>query len=103
MKKYKVIFLPSAKNDITEARKWYRNENISLPVRFTNDLRSIIEILEKRPAVFSTRYKDVRVAHLKIFPYGLHYLIVQNKIVVLGVFHTSISPEKWNERYSNSI
>lgn len=102
MKKYKVVFLPSARNDLKEAQDWYRNENITLLSRFRTDLKSIVEILENRPNVFSVRYRDVRVAHLKIFPYGLHYLVDQTKIVVLGVFHTSINPDKWVERYPKS-
>jgi mRNA-degrading endonuclease RelE of RelBE toxin-antitoxin system len=98
MKKYKVIFLPSAKKDLRKARAWYKNVNKSLPSRFRMDMNSIVDILQNRPTVFSRRYRDVRVAHLKVFPYGLHYLIDGQNVVVLGVFHTSIDPDKWDER-----
>jgi hypothetical protein len=65
------------------------------------DVKGIVEILQDRPVVFSRRYRNTRVAHLRVFPYAIHYLIEEQKVVVLGVFHTSIDPDKWDERRYN--
>lgn len=78
MKKYKVIVLPSAKADLIEARDWYKGVNEKLLSRFRLDVKKIVEILQERPTVFSARYREVRVGHLKVFPYALHYLLDQD-------------------------
>lgn len=32
------------------------------------------------------------------FPFGVHYKLEENKIIILGVFHTSRSPKHWEIR-----
>jgi len=37
-------------------------------------------------------------AFLKKFPYGVHFNIIENEIIIVAVFHTSQSPKKWSIR-----
>ncbi len=62
MKNHSVRLLPSAKKDISEARKWYKQYNDELPVRFKEQLRLTVETLKLRPSVHAIRYKNVRFA-----------------------------------------
>ena len=82
MKKHAVLFLPSAKNDINEARSWYAQFNKELPLRFKEELRQIVIALKSRPEVHATRYKNVRFALLEKFPYAVHYFIDESSLTV---------------------
>lgn len=97
MRKHLVRILPSAGKDIYEARKWYRQYNEELPVRFKEELRLTVEALKLRPTVHAIRYKNVRFAQLPTFPFAIHYFIdeVSFTVNIIAVVHTAINPSKW--------
>lgn len=99
MRLFQVLILPSAKRDVQDARKWYSQFNKELPVRFKDDLRIIIEGLKVHPSTHSLRYKNIRLANLKNFPYAVHYFIKDDfSVVIIAVYHTAVDPARWNER-----
>lgn len=97
MKKYSVRLLPSAKVDVVDARKWYKQYNDELPIRFKEELRLVVEALKLRPLVHAIRYKNVRFAQLNKFPYAVHYFIdeVSLTVNIIAVQHTAINPSSW--------
>jgi hypothetical protein len=97
MRKHFVRILPSAKKDTYEARKWYRQYNEELSVRFKEELRLTVEALKLRPPVHAIRYKHVRFAQLPTFPYAVHYFIdeVAFTVNIIAVVHTAINPLRW--------
>jgi len=95
---YKVVILPLARQDILEARVWYKDKSVDLPKRFVQQLKSVVERLRIRPQVHAVRYKNVRIANLSVFPYAVHYTIEENIVVILAVFHVALNPEKWTGR-----
>jgi len=44
------------------------------------------------------RYNQTRVAFLQQFPYGVHFNLIENEIIIFAVFNTSQSPKKWSIR-----
>jgi mRNA-degrading endonuclease RelE of RelBE toxin-antitoxin system len=59
---------------------------------------AIVSIL-KNPTIYSIRYKNIRIAHPKIFPYNIHLYIDTNSstVVVTAINHNkrdSIVAEK---------
>lgn len=46
------------------------------------------------------KFGEVRIAFLKKFPFGIHYVYKEkeNQIIIYSVFHTSRNPEIWQER-----
>jgi hypothetical protein len=55
------------------------------------------EIL-RNPEAFQKRYKNIKIRFISRFPYGIHYIRIENVITVIGVFHTSRSPKNWSKR-----
>jgi len=100
MKKYRVFLLPSAYEDIKQARQWYRQHNTDLPKKFKQRIQETIERICNAPFAYAARYKDVRLAHLATFPYAVHFLVDETNctVVILAIHHTAISPDKWPER-----
>ena len=91
---------PLANQDIREAAIWYNKQQPGLGKRFTTEVRKKIHLIRQNPTIYNIRYDNVRTAVLNIFPYMIHYAIdEENKaIFVIGIFHTSQSPENWNLR-----
>ena len=101
MKNYNVRFLPDSLKDIKDARAWYRKKNPDLPIKLKQQLNITVEKLCSLPVSHAIRYKDVRIAHLAVFPYSVHYILKGDNIVILAIYHNAINPNKWMERYKN--
>jgi plasmid stabilization system protein ParE len=98
MRRYRVRILPSAYNDLSEARNWYRQHNPDLPKRFLTQVNLSIDRIRQSPYAYAIRYKQVHIANVNIFPYAIHYLITEETIVVIAIHHSAMSPDKWYER-----
>jgi len=59
---------------------------------------SSFQSVQKNPLKIQIRYNQTRVASLKKFPYGVHFNIIENEIIIFAVFNTSQSPKKWSKR-----
>lgn len=88
------------KNDVLEAKNWYKNQQNGLEKKFAFEIKRTINYIIKNPLLFQIKYKNARTAYTEIFPYGVHYVFDEKtkSITIIGVFHTSISPTKWTER-----
>ena len=97
---YKSVLLPLAKVDISDAAEWYNWKQKGLGKQFTNELRTKVSFLRENPKACAVRYDDVRCAVLNNFPFMIHYILNQeNKtIIIIAVFHTSLSSNRWRER-----
>jgi len=101
---YTVLYHNAVKLDISEAKDWYKSRRLGLEKRFSAEVKNAIIQLSEDPYLFEKKYKEVRVVYTKIFPFGVHYYLNETtKIInVLGVFHTSLSPDKWDMRLSST-
>lgn len=97
---YTVLYHNAVKLDVSEAKDWYKSRRIGLEKRFSSEVKSAIIQLSEDPYLFEKKYKEVRVVFTKVFPFGVHFYLNESKktITVLGVFHTSLSPNKWDKR-----
>lgn len=99
MKRYKANLIPAAYNDLNEARAWYRKINPELPKRFNSFVKAAMEQVRSLPAAHAIRYNNVRIANVAVFPYAVHFIIINsNTVVVLAIHHTAINPDKWLNR-----
>lgn len=97
MVRYHIRILPSAYEDIQIAKDWYKQHSSELPGRLVAQVDITAESISNNPFAFSVRYKNIRIANLAVFPYGIHFFINEGTetVVIIGVFHTSLSPDKW--------
>jgi hypothetical protein len=97
---YTVINHKEVKNDVLQAKDWYKSQQKGLEKRFANEVKITLNYIIKNPLLFQVKYKKVRTAYTEVFPYGVHYHLNEKtkSITVLGIFHTSISPDKWLKR-----
>ncbi|TDX09009.1 type II toxin-antitoxin system RelE/ParE family toxin [Flavobacterium sp. S87F.05.LMB.W.Kidney.N] len=97
---YKIRFVKEALFDIEDAVLWYEKQRIGLSYDFELCLEAGIDSVLRNPDLFQKKYKKIRIHFISRFPYGIHYLVEKDEIVVIGVFHTSRSPKNWSKRLS---
>ncbi len=91
---YKVVTSKAARNQIHKSYNFYEDRQDGLGVRFYTDLKNAIAYLIDDPYLFSVKYNNWRELKLSLFPYLIIYEIVNDIVIVAGVFHTSQDPQK---------
>lgn len=89
---FKVKMTQPAKNDIKEAAVWYNRQQKGLGKRFIQFVRKKVHFIVENLFAYAVKYGNVRTATLDVFPYTIHFVVENNIVVVLAVFHTSRKP-----------
>jgi plasmid stabilization system protein ParE len=95
---YALCVSEAAELDIKDAFLWYEEQGDDLGLAFEKQITKTIQTIQKSPLNIQIRYKQTRFAFLKKFPYGVHFIIIENQIIIIAVFHTSRNPKSWEER-----
>lgn len=95
---YKLIIKEGAELDANEAALWYNEHKKGLGIEFLLSMEQRIDSIKLNPYQCAVRYRDTRIAFTKRFPYGIHYKIEDNRIVVVAILHTSRDPQIWKMR-----
>ncbi len=86
---YSLFYFDDAKSDITKAKEWYKEQMDGLEKRFAEAIKTAILKLQTNPFAYSIRYKNIRIAHPKTFPYCIHFYVNEeiNQIVIIAIVH----------------
>ncbi|MFT6855939.1 MAG: plasmid stabilization system protein ParE [Cyclobacteriaceae bacterium] len=95
---YSISVAEAAEKDIREAFLYYEDQKDNLGSSFENLVNKAVDSIQSNPLKTQIRYGNTRVFLLKKFPYGIHFQIDENHLLIVAVFHTSQDPEKWTER-----
>jgi plasmid stabilization system protein ParE len=95
---FNVIVRHEAELDLIDAVKWYEENLKGLGSNFLLNVEATIQSLSRNPQAYPKVYKNIRRALIRKFPFGIHYIIEGNQIVVLAIFHFSRSPKNWKSR-----
>lgn len=95
---YSLVISDEASFDIIDSFNWYEAISESIAGKFEKEIESHLLLIRSNPNHFQLKYKSVRILFLKKFPFGIHYVIDNDFIKVIAVFHTSRNPMNWDER-----
>lgn len=95
---FAIKILPDAEADIREAVMWYESQKIGLGERFVESLNTVFTLICERPASFPIVHRDIRRALTKRFPFGVFFLLEEDTVMVLAVYHASRDPRNWKNR-----
>ena len=86
---YKIIYLDEAKQDVKDAKAWYKTQQKGLQKRFAAELIKAITRLQNNPEAYAIRYRNIRIIHPKKFPFGMHFYIdeAEQQIVITAIIH----------------
>ncbi|MCW3110214.1 MAG: hypothetical protein JWQ09_4720 [Segetibacter sp.] len=89
---YQLIVKHRALIMVQEAYNWYEKQKEGLGEQFLSELDIYYEKLERTPEFYGKIENNYRQVRLKRFPYLVVYEIIEKKVVVFAVFHTSRNP-----------
>lgn len=90
---------PEAEHDLSNAYDWYEERLQGLGEEFLICVDAAISLIDRHPKLFGVIHKNiVRRALIRRFPYGIFYVLKEDHIVVLAIFHASRDPKSWQVR-----
>jgi plasmid stabilization system protein ParE len=93
-----VKFTKEALFDIEEIVLWYEEQREGLSYEFELCLEAGVGEIKRDPNAFQKRYRHVKILFISRFPFGIHYVVNPDNIIVIGILHTSRSPKNWSKR-----
>lgn len=76
------------------------NNKNGLGTRFVSAVKETAANIIKMPSAYAVKYKNVRIAHVKTFPYNIHFFIDEatQQIVIISIIHNkrsdALSPKR---------
>jgi plasmid stabilization system protein ParE len=97
---YKIKVDPIARLDLLESIIWYNEQQPELGRRYYNSVQQTIKSIKANPYKFQIRYKILRMALVRKFPFMVMFLVDEDKkqIAITAILHTSRNPKIWEER-----
>jgi len=82
------------KLDIIEAKDWYKKQKDGLEKDFAIEVKKCIQNLQRTPLGYEVKYRNVRTAFTKVFPYAVHFYVdeIKKQIVIIAIIHQSRNP-----------
>ena len=85
---YSLEFLPEAKLEMKEAFRWYEGRREGLGDDFTTEVEDALERLLLAPTSYGIVFHGMRRMAVKRFPYGVYYLVRDELVLIVAVFHS---------------
>jgi plasmid stabilization system protein ParE len=89
---------PEAEIDAFEAALWYESERPGLGIEFLDAVRGAFRQIEATPLRFPMVSADVRRAILHRFPFGVFFLVEDDRATVMAILHLHRDPSSWARR-----
>ena len=93
-----IAFRRIAKREMDESIAWYESQREQLGLEFGVEIQRTLLSISDNPAQFPLTRGDIRRALLRRFPCGVHYLIEDNQIIVVAIFHVKRNPTLLEDR-----
>lgn len=92
-----VRFLPEARQDAIDSRRWYEQRLKGLGALFSQALADAMDRIQAHPFQYPQVMGPVRRVILPRFPYAVYFRVEPNEIIVLAV-HGRQDPSRWQQR-----
>ena len=89
------VFRAAAAADVEEAYRWYERQRVGLGDEFLASVQVALEGILLHHDAAPIVYRDTRRILLRRFPYGVHYRLIQDQIVVVACLHAKRNPRVW--------
>jgi len=94
----RTVFRRAAVAEFCEARAWYDSRREGLGDEFVECVEAALASAERAPEQHQRVHGDIRRILVRRFPYGVFYVIENNTLVVLAIFHCAREPIIWKSR-----
>ena len=86
-----------ALRDLAHARDWYDRHSMELGNRFIDAVLAAARVARERPMSFPVVRNGIRAVRCKRFPYRVYFETLNDRIVVLAIYHTARNPPLWDD------
>jgi len=93
-----IVLTEEAREEIEDARTWYRRRSDVLGRDFARSLRLCLRGIEQFPEQHPVVHRNIRRALLRRYPYMILYVPLDHASAVLGCFHIRRNPQDWQSR-----
>ena len=93
-----ILLRPEAEAEVEEAYHWYEQRREGLGAGFLLCVEEVLEKISRDSESYPMVHKDIRRALIRRFPYGIFYIVEDQNIAVLAVFHGRRDPKQWQSR-----
>jgi len=85
--KFKVVYIPLAKEDLKKAIGYYKDISPKLAKDFIARIAEGKNYITQNPYGDDVMYREIRMHNIRQFPYHIHYQIIENKkqILILAI------------------
>ncbi len=98
---YSIIIRPEAEDDLIDVYNWYEEQSRGLGMDFLRCIDASLNSIQHYPEMYQKIHKNIRRTFIRRFPYGIFYLVDEDKIVILAILHVKRDPKLWKKRISN--
>jgi toxin ParE1/3/4 len=92
------ILRAAAAADVEEAYDWYEAQREGLGDEFLAAVQAALESILNHPEAAPIVHRETRRVLLRRFPYGIHYRLIDEEVVVVACFHAKRNPRLWSTR-----
>ena len=92
------ILRAAAAADVEEAYAWYEAQREGLGDEFLAAVQAALESILHHPEAAPIVHREIRRVLLRRFPYGIHYRLIDDEVVVVACFHAKRHPRLWSAR-----
>ena len=89
-----VVWQPDALQDLDEAFHWYEGQRPGLGAEFALEIDNLLTVLQRFPNARTIAFWDLRRALVPRFPFGLYYLVEEQRVVIIGLLHLKRDVQK---------
>ena len=90
-----VLLRPRAEADLVDAFAWYEQRLPGLGEAFLHAVDASLTRIQRHSEAYPEAHPRVRRAPLRRFPYGVFYVIRDDRIDVLAVYHARRRPRRF--------
>jgi toxin ParE1/3/4 len=94
----RLVVLPVAEADVTDAALWYEQRSPGLGREFLRTVDVALAEISRMPERYPIVHREVRRVLLRRFPYGVYFVATPDRVSVIACMHASRDPGHWQER-----
>lgn len=85
---YQICFEEGSLNDFFDGLNYYEKSSMNLANRFHDEFWKTINRIKNNPLHCQKKYRNVMIAFTDVFPFGIHYILENDLIIVIKILHT---------------
>lgn len=91
---YSIVYKLKALEEYEQSIEWYAERSIKASENFIIEVQESIEEIKHNPTQFKNRYKKYYEITLKKYPFDIVYIIEEERIVIMSIYHQKRNPKK---------